>query len=69
MKIIVDEMPKSAIDCTFIVGLNTCLLTHEECGLYDGECQHLKPITNFHAEEIIEKYSNGSSLVRSFDIR
>lgn len=69
MKIIVDEMPKSATDCIFIGGLNTCLLTHKECGLYDGECQHLKPITDFHAERVIEKYSNGSCVVQSFDIR
>lgn len=69
MKIIVDEMPKSAIDCKFIVELNTCLLTHAGCGLYDGECQHLKPITDFHAEKVIEKYDDGSRTVQQFDIR
>lgn len=69
MKIIVDEMPKSATDCTFIGGLNTCLLTHEECGLYDGECQHLKPITDFHAEKVIEKHDDGSCTVQQFNIR
>lgn len=69
MKIIVDEMPKSVTDCTFIGGLNTCLLTHEECGLYDGECQHLKPISDFHAEEIINKYDDGSYLSRELNIK
>ena len=69
MKIIVDEMPKSVTDCAFISGLNTCLLTHEECGLYNGECQHLKPITDFHAEKVIETYGNGTYTVQQFDIR
>lgn len=68
MKIIIDEMPKSVTDCTFSER-NICLLTHEECGLYDGECQHLKPITDFHAEKVIEKHADGSCTVQQFNIR
>lgn len=68
MKIIVDEMPKSATDCTFIGGLNTCLLTHAECGLYDGECQHLKPITDFHAYKVLQKYNGNMTMAEVFDI-
>lgn len=56
MKIIVDEMPKQPNDC----------LLYSLCNLYQElrcepcKCPYLKPITDFHAEKVIEKHDDGS---------
>lgn len=70
MKIIVDEMPKSAEDCVFGTGDEKyCVINNRDyCG-NSANCQYLKPITDFHAEEVIEKHNDGSCTVQQFEIR
>lgn len=56
MKIVVDEMPKSAEDCVFgtgIDGLECAINNRASCS--SKSCQYLKPITELHAVEYTEK--------------
>lgn len=71
MKIIVDEMPKSAEDCVFGTGEDEkrCVINNRNYCYSSKNCEYLKPITDFHAEKVIEKYDDGSCTVQQFDIR
>lgn len=71
MKIIVDEMPKSAEDCVFGTGEDEkrCVINNRDYCYNSKNCEYLKPITDFHAEEIVEKYKDGSYLARGLNIK
>lgn len=68
VKIIVDEMPTKTYECIFSE-FYSCKLTGSGCSVFSGNCELLKPITDFHAEEIINKYNDGSYDVRTLDIK
>lgn len=68
MKIIVDEMPTKTYECIFS-DFYRCKITGSGCSAYGGNCELLKPITDFHAEEIVDKYDDGSYLARELDIK
>lgn len=68
MKIIVDEMPTKTYECIFSE-FYSCKLTDSECSVFSGNCELLKPITDFHAEKVIEKHTDGSYTAQQFDIR
>lgn len=74
MKIIIDEMPKDAKDCIFSCCTNPSY-GHYSCNLWQGrgcepsKCSFLKPITDFHAERIVQKNDDGSRIIQLFNIR
>ena len=69
MKIIVDEMPTKTYECIFS-DFYSCKITGSQCSLFFCEnCELLKPITDFHAEEIVARYDDGSYLSRELNIK
>lgn len=70
MKIIVDEMPKSAEDCVFGTGEDEkrCVINNRNYCYDSSNCQYLKVITDFHAAEVIAKNDDGSYYVKYIDI-
>ena len=68
MKIIVDKMPTKTYECIFSE-FYSCKITGSECSVISGNCELLKPITDFHAEEIVDRCEDGSYLARELDIK
>lgn len=68
MKIIVDEMPTTTYECIFSE-FYSCKLTGSACSMFSGDCELLKPITDFKAEDIVKRYEDGSCLARKLDIK
>lgn len=54
MKIIVDEMPKSAEDCVFGTGEDEerCVINNRNYCYDSSNCPYLKSITDFNAEKL-----------------
>lgn len=46
-----------------------CVINNRNYCYSSKGCEYLKPITDFHAEEILERYKDGSCLVRDLDIK
>lgn len=57
MRIIVDEMPKSAEDCIFGTGIDEkrCVINNRNYCYNSKNCEYLKPITDFYAVEHMGK--------------
>lgn len=71
MKIIVDKMPNDVIDCIFFRNGSCTVLSNatfsKSCNIHTDLCP-LKPITDFHAENVIAKYQDGSYTTQSYRI-
>lgn len=71
MRIIVDKMPEDFTDCIFFRNGSCTLLSNatfsKSCNIHTDLCP-LKPITDFRADIVVNRYFDGSYITQQYGI-